>query len=103
MAVQKFWQKEINTRFALNVNKHIYKERIKFEDLRFMEQFLNLHDFMFKFDIKQGYHHIDIHKPHQKFVFTVLPFGLTSAPFIFKKVMSRKTLENKCDQNSLLS
>ena len=26
------------------VNKHIYKERIKFEDLRLMEQFLNLHD-----------------------------------------------------------
>ena len=83
------------------VNKHIYKERIKFEDLRLMEQFLNAHEYMFKFDIKQGYHHIDIHKPHQKFlgfswkvggktcyfVFTVLPFGLTSAPFIFTKVM----------------
>ena len=66
-----------------------------------MEQFLNPHDYMFKFDIKQGYHHIDIHKPHQNFfgfswevggktcyfVFTVLPFGLTSAPFIFTKVM----------------
>ena len=84
------------------VNKHIYKERIKFEDLRLMEQFLNPHDYMFKFDIKQGYHHIDIHKPHQNFfgfswevggktcyfVFTVLPFGLTSAPFIFTKVMN---------------
>ena len=54
---------------------------------------------MFKFDIKQGYHHIDIYKPHQKweiegggcetcyFVFTVLPFGLTSALLIFTKVM----------------
>ena len=83
------------------VNKHKYKEHIKSEDLRLMEQFLNPHEYMFKFDIKQGYHHIDIHKPHQKFlgfswevggktcyfVFTVLPFGLTSAPFIFTKVM----------------
>ena len=56
---------------------------------------------MFKFDIKQGYHHIDIHKPRQKilgfpwevgektcyFVLTVVLFGLTSAPFIFTKVM----------------
>ena len=50
------------------VNKHIYKERIKFEDLRLMEQFLNPHEYLFKFDIKQGYHHIDIHKPHQKFL-----------------------------------
>ena len=84
------------------VNKHIYKEHVKFEDLRLMEQFLNPHDYMFKFDIKQGYHHIDIHKTHQKFlglswevgrktcyfVFTVLPFGLTSAWFIFTKVMT---------------
>ena len=42
------------------VNKLIYKECIKIEDLRLMEQFLNPHDYMFKFDIKQGYHHIDI-------------------------------------------
>ena len=54
---------------------------------------------MFKFDIKQGCHHIDIYKPHQKcfgyswevqgktcyFVFSVLPFGLTSAPLILRK------------------
>ena len=72
------------------VNKPIYKKRIKFEDLRLMEQFLNPHDYMFKFDIKQGCHQIDIHKPHQKFlgfswevegktcyfVFAVPPFGL---------------------------
>ena len=50
------------------INKHIHKERIKFEDLRLMEQFLNPHEYLFKFDIKQGYHHIDIHKPHQKFL-----------------------------------
>ena len=50
------------------VNKHVYKERMKFEDLRLMEQFLNPHEYLFKFDIKQGYHHIDIHKPHQKFL-----------------------------------
>ena len=51
--------------------------------------------------VKQGYHHIDIHKPSQKFpgfswevegktcyfVFTVLRFELTSATFIFTKVM----------------
>ena len=57
--------------------------------------------FMYKFDIKHGYHHIDIKPEHQKylgfaweinekvryFVFTVLPFGLTSALFIFTKTM----------------
>ena len=58
-------------------------------------------DYMFKFDISQGYHHIDIFPDHQTFlgfswstkgvlryfVFTVLPFGLTSGPFIFTKVV----------------
>ena len=46
-------------------------------------------DFLFKFDLKSGYHHLDIFEPHQKylgfawgvggnmsyFVFTVMPFG----------------------------
>ena len=83
------------------VNEHIFNDSVKFDDLKVMEQFLNPNDFMFKFDIKQGYHHINIFEPHQKFlgfsweiegkilyfVFTVLPFGLTSAPFIFTKTM----------------
>ena len=50
-------------------------------------------DFLFKFDLKTGYHHLDIFELHQKylgfawregevlsyFVFTVLPFGLPTA------------------------
>ena len=54
-------------------------------------------DFMFKFDLKSGYHHIDIAEWCQTFlgfawqerfyVFTVLPFGLSSAPYIFTKCL----------------
>ena len=59
--------------------------------------------YMFSFDLKSGYHHIDIAQEHQTFlgfswrapdsingvfyVFTVLPFGLTSAPYVFTKVL----------------
>ena len=50
------------------VNQHIFKDSIKFDDLKVMEQYLNPNDFMFKFDIKQGYHHINIFEPHQKFL-----------------------------------
>ena len=55
------------------------------------------------FDLKSGYHHIDIHSDDQQFlgfawtfsrsgqrryfVFTVLPFGLSTAPYIFTKVL----------------
>ena len=76
-----------------------------------MEQFLNPHEYMFQFDIKQGYHHIDIYKSQQKFL------GLNHhekasysdrvypSPFnIYKNYeMSSKTLMDKRDQNSLLS
>ena len=81
------------------VNSHVYKDKIKFEDWKCFEHYLEgKKDYLFKFDLKNGYHHIDIFEAHQKFlgfswvfkgnikffVFTVLPFGLTSAPFIFK-------------------
>jgi len=83
------------------VNQNIYKEKIKFEDWKVVKEFLSPQGYMFKFDIKQGYHHIDISLEHQKFlgfswflkgkvryfVFTVLPFGLSPAPFIFTKTM----------------
>ena len=58
---------------------------------------------MFSFDLKIGYHHIEIFEGHQAypgfswrharsnclkfFVFTVLPFGLVSAPHIFSKTL----------------
>ena len=66
-----------------------------------MEQFVKTGSFLFKFDIKNGYHHVDIWAGHRQFlgfswtfvgrdryfVFTVLPFGITSGPFIFTKIM----------------
>ena len=66
-----------------------------------MQDFLEPTDLIFKFDLNQGYHLVDIDEEHQKylgfswkikgqtryFVSTVLPFGLTSAPFVFTKVM----------------
>ena len=84
-----------------HVNKHIWKEKFKFEDIRNACVYLPFDHFTFKFDLKSGYHHIDILQEHQTFlgfswvvngvrkffVFTVLPFGLSSAPYIFTKVV----------------
>ena len=83
------------------VNSFVYKDKIKFDDWRTMQDFVDNEGFLYKFDISQGYYHIDIDENHQKylgfsgkvddkiryFMFTVLPFGLFSAPFIFTKVM----------------
>ena len=56
---------------------------------------------MFIFDLKSGYHHVDIHKDSQMYLgfswgeganrkfymFYVLPFGLTSACYVFTKLL----------------
>ena len=58
--------------------------------------------FVFSFDLRSGYHHVDIFPEHLAFLafswdfgtgvaryfqLTVLPFGLSSAPFIFTKLL----------------
>ena len=83
-----------------HVNKHIPKAKFKMEDWRVFLQYVVRGGFMYKFDLKSGYHHIDICQSHQQFLgfkwhldgcvdryfcFTVLPFGLSSAPYLFTK------------------
>ena len=51
------------------VNGHVYKDKIKFEDWKCFENYLEgKKGYLFKFDLKNGYHHIDIFEPHQKFL-----------------------------------
>ena len=54
-------------------------------------------DYLFSFDLKSGYHHVDIAKHHWKYlgfnwegmnyVFTILPFGLSTTCYIFTKIV----------------
>ena len=84
------------------VNSHVYKQTTKFEDWRTALPFFDVGSFFTKFDLKSGYHHLDVFSEHQPylgfswkmdgetpsyFMFTVLPFGLTSAPYIFTKLL----------------
>ena len=83
------------------VNSFVYKNKIKFDDWRTMQDFMDNKGFLYKFDVSQGCYHIDIDENHQKyldfswkidgkiryFMFTVLVFGLCSALFISIKVM----------------
>ena len=86
-----------------HVNRHIYKNKFKCEDVSIAKEVLKPGDFMFSFDLKSGYHHIDIFPEHKKFsafawkftdssvryfMFSVLPFGLSSAPYIFTKLLN---------------
>lgn len=84
------------------VNSHLLKQKIKFDDWKCFENFLTPQSkWLYKFDLKSGYHHIEIFEGHQTylgfswkvkgvqkyFVFCVLPFGLSPAPYIFTKIM----------------
>ena len=79
----------------------LWKDKIKFEDWNNALKYFHKDDFMFTFDLKSGYHHVDIFPDHYKylgfswpmngvvryFTFTVLHFGLTSALFSFTKCL----------------
>ena len=84
-------------------NQFVRKSKIKFEDAKTMlYSFIDCsQNWLFSFDIKSGYHHIDIFPPDQEFLgfswskdgvtrfykFTVLPFGISTGPYIFTKVL----------------
>ena len=79
------------------LNQYLQKLKFKYEDLRTALDLLSQEDYVCKFDLKSGYHHIDIHPEHTKFlgfewggawyVFNVLPFGLSTACYTFTKVL----------------
>lgn len=79
------------------LNNYVKYEKIKFEDWKTAMDYFEKDCYCLKFDLKSGYHHIDISESFQKYLgfswndkyycYTVLPFGLSSAPFIFTKCL----------------
>ena len=81
-----------------HVNKHIPKAKFRMEDWKVVLQYVLRGRYILKFDLKSGYHHVDVCLSHQQFLgfqwllggdvnlyfcFTVLPFGFSSAPYLF--------------------
>ena len=55
----------INLRY---LNQFLWQDKFKYEDLRIAMLMFQKGDFMFSFDLKSGYHHVDIYEPHRKFL-----------------------------------
>ena len=85
-----------------HVNKFLNVPKFRYEDLNTLAEMFEKGDYFTKFDLTSGYHHIDIHPEHVKFLgfqwefangetrffqFVVLPFGLAPACFVFTKVL----------------
>ena len=96
-----------------HVNKQVLLSKFKFEDWRTLKQYATPDSFGFVFDLKSGYHHIDIHDNYQRYLgfswkidnivkyiaFTVLPFGFRSSAYIFSKLL--RPLVKYCRQQSI--
>ena len=94
-----------NNKFSLILDlhylKHLASFKFKFEDLRIASVLLDQGDCFFTFDLLNGYPHIDIGGEYRiylgfsyqlegrvtYFVLASLPFGLSTAPYVFTKLM----------------
>ena len=82
------------------VNKHLRTCQFQYEDIRTAAELFGKGDWFIKFDYTSGYHHIEIFSEHTQFLgcswlvngcrkfykFTVLPFGLSTGPYVFTKM-----------------
>ena len=81
-------------------NQFIYKQKFKCEDLSFVTQLFSRNYYLFKFDLKSGYHRIEIFPDHRKFLtfawdlgtgvfryfqFCVLPSGSLQLPIFLQR------------------
>ena len=87
------WRLIVNMR---HLNQHLRVRSFKMEGVRNFQYTVARDDEMFKVDMKSGYYHVELHEAARTFLgiewegtfyeFTVLPFGLKTAPWVFTKV-----------------
>ncbi|KAK5969031.1 Ribonuclease HI [Trichostrongylus colubriformis] len=80
-----------------HLNKFLHVPKIKLDDICSILNVLPDHGFMATFDLKAGYHHVRIKDSDTNYLgfrwegrcfkFLCLPFGLSSAPYIFTKLL----------------
>ncbi|MEM9400707.1 MAG: reverse transcriptase domain-containing protein [Verrucomicrobiota bacterium] len=84
------------------INQHLRQFKFKYEDYKKALEYFAKGVYAINFDLKSGYHHLDICPHHRTFLgfcwtfpdgvtryfmFNVLPFGLSTAPYIFTKLL----------------
>lgn len=87
-------------RFIINLrrlNNFVKKEHFKMDDWRTVVKLMQKDWFMCTIDLKDAYYLIPIHQSSRKYLrfefkndlyeFCCLPFGLSSAPYVFTKIM----------------
>ena len=80
-----------------HLNSFMDPSTCQFETLKKLRRLAKKNDYLFSFDLQDGFYGINIHKDYQKFFtilvdgeyiqFTALPMGWNWSPYIFVKVM----------------
>ena len=85
-----------------HVNQYVEATRFKYEDLKTLAELFEAGFYFFTFDLESGFHHVSVVEHHQQLLgfswlfpdgkrkfynFRVLPFGLSSACYVFTKLM----------------
>ncbi len=79
------------------INRCLAKFKFKLDDVRLAAKLYGMRDYVVTFDLKSGYHHVDVAEEHWKYLgfewkgkfycFCSLPFGLSTAPHLFNKLV----------------
>ena len=85
-----------------HVNPYLKTKSFRYDDLSILSKIVSENDYMTTFDLTSGYHHVDIYPQHQMYLgfswtfpdnrtryfsFTVLVFGLSTACYLFTKML----------------
>lgn len=88
-------------RLVLDLNQFLPERKFKYEGLNLVPLIFKQGEFFFTFDLKSEYYHVDIHpdcwrylefswetgKVCKFYMFRVLPFGLSTACYVFTKLL----------------
>lgn len=88
------WRPILNLK---GLNQYVRKSHFKMEDIRSVKDIIQPGDYMAKLDLREAYFSVPVNHTSRKFLqfrwrnkllqFTCLPFGLSSAPFVFTKLL----------------
>lgn len=95
------------------LNDWLKEKQVKYETVESVRQMIRKRDYMTSIDLKSAYQHVMIHPSHRNLLcfdalgrrwrFRALPFGVSSAPYVFTRVMRTvmQFFRNQCIRISI--
>ena len=66
-----------------SLNRFIWKQSVRFEDIRTVFDLFQSGYFFFTFDLKSGYHHVEVFPDHREYLRFSWNFGSVVKYFVF--------------------